>query len=129
MCLSLLPAHTTHTTAEVARSITDLLGIARALHKHRFEEEGSIKIGVPKLTIVLSPDGSGAPVGVCQCPIRESNELIENMTALTNHCVDLRIARFLPYTALLRRHPHPQSKKLFAEFREFCARALHLMSV
>ena len=38
------------------------------------------------------------------------------LTAIT-----LRITQFLPHTALLRRYPRPQSKKL-AEFREFCAR-------
>lgn len=108
-----------HNTAEVAASIAQVAKLTRILRKKRFDEEGSLKIGVPKLTIVLSPDG--VPVGVRPYIIRESNELVEDMMLLANRRVALRLSKFFPKSALLRRHPTPKKDRM-EEFLEFCSR-------
>lgn len=108
-----------HTTAEVAASIGAVARIARALRRKRFDEEGTLKIGMPKLTVILNAEG--APVGVRRYPIRESNELVEDMMLLANRRVALRLSKFFPSAALLRRHPSPK-RDLMDEFCLFCAR-------
>ena len=98
-----------HTTASVVQDIKNLNMLAKTLHKER-TEHGSIKIGVPKLTVSLDEDKN--PVAAYLYETTDSNHLVEEWMLLANRRVATRLTHFFPDTALLRYHPAPLDKKL-----------------
>ena len=98
-----------HTTASVVEGIKNLNMLAKILNKERVEQ-GSIKIGCPKLTVSL--DENKNPVAAYLYETTDSNHLVEEWMLLANRRVATRLSQFFPETALLRLHPPPNDKKL-----------------
>lgn len=110
--------HGNHSWLEI---VTDVLGLHEMAKKRR---DGRIEGGALKLNnskIVFSLDEDGTPYETSMYKTRDSNFVVEEFMLLANMTVAKVISNAFPDSALLRRHPEPNMRKL-KEFEEFCGK-------
>ncbi|KAG0589125.1 hypothetical protein KC19_2G292800 [Ceratodon purpureus] len=101
--------------------VTDVLGLHEMAKKRRDSrvEGGALKLNNSK--IVFSLDEDGTPYETSMYKTRDSNFVVEEFMLLANMTVAKVISNAFPDSALLRRHPEPNMRKL-KEFEEFCGK-------
>ncbi|XP_030536129.1 DIS3-like exonuclease 2 isoform X2 [Rhodamnia argentea] len=104
--------------SDVITSIRDLNVVARILKENRFKDGG---LALENSEISYSFDEAGIPYESMLCQRKDSNFLVEEFMLLANRTAAEVIARAFPDTALLRRHPEPNMRKL-REFEVFCSK-------
>ncbi|XP_008219749.1 PREDICTED: DIS3-like exonuclease 2 isoform X1 [Prunus mume] len=103
---------------DVLRSVKDLLEISRILKERRFSD-GALQLESSKVVILF--DEYGVPYDSMHSERKESNFLVEEFMLLANRTAAEVISRAFPDSALLRRHPEPNLRKL-REFEAFCSK-------
>jgi DIS3-like exonuclease 2 len=101
---------------DVIRSVKSLHEISKILKEKRFSD-GALRLESSK--VVFQFDGCGIPFDIMLCEQKESNFLVEEFMLLVNRTAAEIISRAFPNSALLRRHPEPNMRKL-REFEGFC---------
>ncbi|KAK9713853.1 hypothetical protein RND81_06G054800 [Saponaria officinalis] len=101
---------------DVFQSVTMLHEISKALKEQRFNS-GALRLDNAK--IVFSLDAFGDPYACNLCERNDANYLVEELMLLANSTAGEIISRAFPDSALLRRHPTPNTRKL-KEFEVFC---------
>ncbi|XP_074564795.1 DIS3-like exonuclease 2 isoform X2 [Curcuma longa] len=101
---------------DIVDSLRILHVISMKLRESRFRG-GAIELENPKLAILF--DENGSPSDSFLDKRKESGSLVEEFMLLANKSVAEVISRVLPDSALLRRHPEPNLRKL-KEFEVFC---------
>ncbi|CAN6583898.1 unnamed protein product [Malus baccata var. baccata] len=104
--------------SDVIRSVKDLLEISRVLKERRFSD-GALQLESSKIVILF--DEYGVPYDSMYSERKDSNFLVEEFMLLANTTVAEVISRAFPESALLRRHPEPNMRKL-REFEAFCSK-------
>lgn len=104
--------------SDVVNSVKSLHSISKTLKKRRFND-GALSIENPKVAFLFDEDG--IPYDSVLYGQKESNFLVEEFMLLANRTAAEVITRAYPSTALLRRHPEPNSRKL-REFEAFCGK-------
>ncbi|XP_044479170.1 DIS3-like exonuclease 2 [Mangifera indica] len=102
--------------ANVIRSIRSLHEVSKTLKEKRFSE-GALQLESSKPEFLLDEDGT--PYDTMLSERKESNFLVEEFMLLANRTAAEVICRAFPESALLRRHPAPNIRKL-KEFEAFC---------
>jgi DIS3-like exonuclease 2 len=113
---SLPKVHGKHTWQEVVADVQALYNVAKKLRDGRFEK-GALKLNNSKLMFSLDEDG--APYESTMFKTKDSNFVVEEFMLLANMSVARVISDAFPDSALLRRHPEPNMRKL-KEFEDFC---------
>jgi DIS3-like exonuclease 2 len=113
---SLPKVHGKHTWQEVVADVQALYNVAKKLRDGRFEK-GALKLNNSKLMFSLDEDG--APYESTMFKTKDSNFVVEEFMLLANMSVARVISNAFPDSALLRRHPEPNMRKL-KEFEDFC---------
>lgn len=101
---------------DVNGSVKSLHEISKVLKENRFTH-GALSLECPKMDFVFDEDG--VPYDSVFSERKESNFLVEEFMLLANRTVAEVITRAYPTSALLRRHPEPNVRKL-KEFETFC---------
>lgn len=101
---------------DVIKSVNQLNEISMLLRKNRFEG-GALSLESPKLVFLF--DEEGVPYDIEVSGRKTSNFLVEEFMLMANRTAAEVITRTYPSSALLRRHPKPNSRKL-REFEAFC---------
>ncbi|XP_010063360.2 DIS3-like exonuclease 2 isoform X1 [Eucalyptus grandis] len=114
----LLELHGDFEWSDVMTSIKNLNDISRILKENRLKDGG---LAFENSKISYSLDEDGIPYESILCQWKDSNFLIEEFMLLANRTAAEVIARAFPDTALLRRHPEPNMRKL-REFEAFCSK-------
>uniref|UniRef100_A0A1I7TMR4 RNB domain-containing protein n=1 Tax=Caenorhabditis tropicalis TaxID=1561998 RepID=A0A1I7TMR4_9PELO len=96
-----------NTPAEIKEKTLMLHRIAQLLRKRR-EDNGALRIELPKLKFAMDEDKK--PQGVSIYETKDSNKLVEEFMLLANMEVAKKIHESFPNTALLRNHPPPKEK-------------------
>lgn len=96
--------------SEICRSVVLLNELAEKIRSRRFSN-GSVQLNQVKPVFSLSPD-SGLPMGVSPFILKQANRLIEEWMLAANEAVATLLAKRLPTTAFLRRHPPPTAKQI-----------------
>ncbi|XP_050363087.1 DIS3-like exonuclease 2 [Argentina anserina] len=104
--------------SDVIRSVKSLYEISKILKKRRFND-GALQLDNSKVVILF--DECGDPYDSLFSERKESNSLVEEFMLLANITVAEVISRAFPDSALLRRHPEPNMRKL-KELEAFCAK-------
>ncbi|KAF8026621.1 hypothetical protein BT93_F3188 [Corymbia citriodora subsp. variegata] len=104
--------------SDVITSIKNLNDISRILKENRLKDGGLV---FQNSKILYSLDEDGIPYESMLCQRKDSNFLVEEFMLLANRTAAEVIARAFPNTALLRRHPDPNMRKL-REFEAFCSK-------
>jgi DIS3-like exonuclease 2 len=101
--------------------VTDVLGLHEMAKKRRDSrvEGGALKLNNSK--IIFSLDEDGTPYETSMYKTKDSNFVVEEFMLLANMTVAKVISNAFPESALLRRHPEPNMRKL-KEFEEFCGK-------
>ncbi|KAJ0026325.1 hypothetical protein Pint_08219 [Pistacia integerrima] len=102
--------------ADVIRSIISLHEVSKTLKEKRFSD-GALRLETSKP--VLLRDEDGTPYDSMLSERKDSNFLVEEFMLLANRTAAEVICRAFPESALLRRHPAPNIRKL-KEFEAFC---------
>ncbi|OUZ99330.1 Ribonuclease II/R [Macleaya cordata] len=100
----------------IARSIKSLHEISKRLKENRFKD-GALRLDSSEL--VFAFDECGIPQDSRFFEQTDSNSLVEELMLLANRTAAEVISRAFPDSALLRRHPEPNLRKL-REFEAFC---------
>jgi DIS3-like exonuclease 2 len=108
--------HGGHAWDDVVDNVIALNGLACEMRRARFDS-GALRLDNTKLTFKLDSDGN--PDGVLVYESLDANKLIEEFMLLANRSVAGAICRAFPESALLRRHPPPNERKL-EEFAKMC---------
>uniref|UniRef100_A0A5K3FB24 RNB domain-containing protein n=3 Tax=Mesocestoides corti TaxID=53468 RepID=A0A5K3FB24_MESCO len=95
---------------EICRSVLLLNELADKIRTRRFEG-GSLQLNQVKPVFSVADD-TGLPIGVSPFIIKQANRLIEEWMLAANEAVAVLLARWLPRTAFLRRHPPPTAKQI-----------------
>lgn len=103
---------------DVIRSVKSLHEVSKILKEKRFSD-GALQLESSK--VVFQFDGYGIPFHIMLCEQKESNFLVEEFMLLVNRTAAEVISRAFPHSALLRRHPEPNMRKL-REFEAFCCK-------
>ncbi|XP_077214162.1 ribonuclease II/R family protein [Tasmannia lanceolata] len=103
---------------DVIKSVRSLLEISKRLKENRFKD-GALCLENPKLVLLF--DDCGMPYDSKLCERTDSNFLVEEFMLLANKMVAEIVSRVFPDSALLRRHPEPNLRKL-KEFEAFCGK-------
>ncbi|XP_021755189.1 DIS3-like exonuclease 2 [Chenopodium quinoa] len=103
---------------DVFQSVGYLNEISKALKYNRFVD-GSLRLDNAKVVFLM--DEFGVPYDSVLCERKESNFLVEEFMLLANRTAAEIISRAFPDSALLRRHPEPNMRKL-KEFEVFCSK-------
>ncbi|GAB2278241.1 hypothetical protein Dimus_012932 [Dionaea muscipula] len=98
------------------QSVKSLHEISKALKEKRFND-GALLLESSKVVFLL--DDGGIPYDSTMCKQNDSNFLVEEFMLLANRTAVEIISRTYPDSALLRRHPEPNMRKL-KEFEAFC---------
>ncbi|KAL6984402.1 hypothetical protein U1Q18_017779, partial [Sarracenia purpurea var. burkii] len=101
---------------DVIRSVKSLNEISKMLKEKRFDE-GALCLESSKLVFLFDEDGN--PYDGILSERKDSNFLVEEFVLLANRTAAEVIFRAYPDSALLRRHPEPNLRKL-REFEAFC---------
>lgn len=104
--------------SDVVRSIKQLSEISTNLRQKRFRN-GALQLENSKPSFLF--DEHGVPYDFVLYPTKASNHLVEEFMLLANMTAAEVISRAYPVSALLRRHPEPNLRKL-KEFEGFCAK-------
>ncbi|KAK2988844.1 hypothetical protein RJ640_020208 [Escallonia rubra] len=104
--------------SDVIRSVKCLHEISKSLKEKRFND-GALSLENHKLVFLL--DDNGIPYNSMLCGRKDSNFLVEEFMLLANRTAAEVISRAYPSSALLRRHPEPNLRKL-REFESFCSK-------
>ncbi|KAK3005232.1 hypothetical protein RJ639_017672 [Escallonia herrerae] len=104
--------------SDVIRSVKCLHEISKSLKEKRFND-GALSLENHKLVFLL--DDNGIPYDSMLCGRKDSNFLVEEFMLLANRTAAEVISRAYPSSALLRRHPEPNLRKL-REFESFCSK-------
>lgn len=104
--------------SDVVISVKKLYEISKILKKKRFED-GALSLESPKIVFLF--DEEGIPYDSVLSGMKESNMLVEEFMLLANRTAAEVITRAYPSSALLRRHPEPNPRKL-REFESFCSK-------
>ncbi|KAE8715448.1 hypothetical protein F3Y22_tig00110174pilonHSYRG00465 [Hibiscus syriacus] len=102
--------------ADVIRSIKCLREISKNLKEKRFSG-GALQLESTKVVYLFDEDG--VPYDSSLSELMDSNFLVEEFMLLANMTAAEVISRAFPHSALLRRHPEPNMRKL-KEFEAFC---------
>ncbi|KAJ7959107.1 DIS3-like exonuclease 2 [Quillaja saponaria] len=102
--------------SDVVRSVNCLYKISKMLKEKRFSD-GALRLEGSKVVFLF--DEYGNPYDSMLCDQKESNFLVEEFMLLANRTAAEVICRAFPDSALLRRHPEPNMRKLI-EFEAFC---------
>ncbi|GMI82903.1 Rrp44 homolog B, SUPPRESSOR OF VARICOSE [Hibiscus trionum] len=102
--------------ADVIRSVKCLHEISKALKEKRFSG-GALQLESTKVVYLFDEDGF--PYDSSLSERMDSNFLVEEFMLLANITAAEVISRAFPDSALLRRHPEPNMRKL-KEFEAFC---------
>lgn len=108
--------HGNHSWSEVVSDVLSLHDMAKKRRESRIEG-GALKLNNSKITFSLDEDGT--PYDSSMYMTRDSNFVVEEFMLLANMTVAKIISNAFPESALLRRHPEPNMRKL-REFEEFC---------
>ncbi|KAK6939838.1 Ribonuclease II/R [Dillenia turbinata] len=103
---------------DVIRSVKGLYEISKVLKENRFND-GALTLESSKINFLF--DEFGVPFDSIFCGRKDSNFLVEEFTLLANRTAAEVISRAFPGSALLRRHPEPNLRKL-KEFEAFCSK-------
>ncbi|XP_075648491.1 DIS3-like exonuclease 2 [Castanea sativa] len=103
---------------DVVRSVISLHEISKILKEKRFSD-GALRLESSKVVYLF--DDHGIPYDSMLCGQKESNFLVEEFMLLANRTAAEIISRAFPDSALLRRHPEPNTRKL-REFEAFCCK-------
>lgn len=103
---------------DIFQSIRNLNKISKALKDNRFVD-GALRLDNAKVVFLL--DECGVPYDSMLCERKDSNFLVEEFMLLANRTAAEIISRAFPDSALLRRHPEPNMRKL-REFEVFCSK-------
>lgn len=102
--------------SDVIRSVKSLHEISKTLKENRFNN-GALSLENPKLVFLFDEDG--IPCNSVLSGRKDSNFLVEEFMLLANRTAAEVITRAYPASALLRRHPEPNLRKL-RELEAFC---------
>ncbi|KAJ7965601.1 DIS3-like exonuclease 2 [Quillaja saponaria] len=102
--------------SDVVRSVKGLYKISKSLKEKRFID-GALRLDSTKVAFLF--DEYGNPYDSMLCEQKESNFLVEEFMLLANRTAAEVICRAFPDSALLRRHPEPNIRKL-RELEAFC---------
>ncbi|CAH8313023.1 unnamed protein product [Eruca vesicaria subsp. sativa] len=102
--------------SDVVRSIKQLNEVSTYLRQKRFRN-GALQLENSKPSFLF--DEHGVPYDFVLYPSKASNHLVEEFMLLANMTAAEVIFRAFPDSALLRRHPEPNLRKL-KEFEGFC---------
>ncbi|XP_065880514.1 DIS3-like exonuclease 2 isoform X2 [Euphorbia lathyris] len=116
--ISLPQLHGPFKWSDVITSIKCLHEISKNLREKRFKN-GAIQLESSKLSFLF--DEYGVPFDSMICERRDSNFLVEEFMLLANRTAAEIISRAFPDSALLRRHPEPNLRKL-RDFEGFCSK-------
>uniref|UniRef100_A0A1D1Y3E7 DIS3-like exonuclease 2 n=1 Tax=Anthurium amnicola TaxID=1678845 RepID=A0A1D1Y3E7_9ARAE len=103
---------------DLKNAVRTLHKISRKLKENRFEN-GALWLNNVKLELLF--DEFGNPYDSILRQMTESNFLVEEFMLLANKTAAEIISRTFPDSALLRRHPEPNLRKL-KEFKAFCSK-------
>ncbi|KAL1820502.1 hypothetical protein ACET3Z_015371 [Daucus carota] len=104
--------------SNVVKSVKSLYAVSKILKENRYND-GALSLANPKLDFLFNEDGS--PSNFVFQGSMESKSLVEEFMLLANRTTAEVISRAYPSTALLRRHPEPDLRKL-REFEAFCCK-------
>lgn len=104
--------------SSVVDSVKSLHAISKTLKEKRYND-GALSLANPKLDFLFNEDGS--PYDFVFQERMESKSLVEEFMLLANRTAAEVITRAYPSSALLRRHPEPNLRKL-REFESFCCK-------
>ncbi|KDP32771.1 hypothetical protein JCGZ_12063 [Jatropha curcas] len=104
--------------ADVIRSVKSLHEISKTLREKRFDD-GALQLESSKIVFLF--DEYGIPYDSMFSERKDSNFLVEEFMLLANRTAAEVICRAFPDSALLRRHPEPNMRKL-REFEAFCCK-------
>ncbi|KAJ6709400.1 DIS3-LIKE EXONUCLEASE 2 [Salix koriyanagi] len=104
--------------ADVVGSVTCLHEISKTLREKRFDN-GALRLESSKIVFLF--DECGVPYDSTLCERKDSNFIVEEFMLLANSTAAEIITRAFPDSALLRRHPEPNMRKL-REFEAFCCK-------
>ncbi|KAF8092627.1 hypothetical protein N665_0407s0007 [Sinapis alba] len=104
--------------SDVIRSIKQLSEVSTSLRQKRFTN-GALQLENSKPSFLF--DELGVPYDFVLYPTKASNHLVEEFMLLANMTAAEVISRAYPDSALLRRHPEPNLRKL-REFEGFCSK-------
>jgi DIS3-like exonuclease 2 len=110
--------HGNHSWSDIVSDVQALHELAKKRRESRIEA-GALKLNNSK--IVFSLDEDGTPYDSSMYKTRDSNFVVEEFMLLANMTVAKVISNAFPDSALLRRHPEPNLRKL-KEFEEFCGK-------
>ncbi|XP_051129384.1 DIS3-like exonuclease 2 isoform X2 [Andrographis paniculata] len=102
--------------SDVIKSVKTLHEISKVLRENRLKD-GAVLLETPKISFLF--DEEGMPYDSVLSVRRDSNYLVEEFMLLANRTAAEVITRAYPTTALLRRHPEPNARKL-KDFEAFC---------
>lgn len=85
--------------------------------KEKRFNDGALRLDNAKVVFLL--DEFGIPYDSMLCERKDSNFLVEEFMLLANRTAAEIITRVFPDSALLRRHPEPNTRKL-RELEVFC---------
>lgn len=105
-----------HSWSEVEADVRALHEIAKRRRDSRIQG-GALKLNNSKIMFLLDEDGT--PYDSTMYKTKDSNFVVEEFMLLANMTVARVISNAFPESALLRRHPEPNMRKL-KEFEEFC---------
>jgi DIS3-like exonuclease 2 len=103
---------------DVVGSVKSLHEISKILKEKRFSD-GALCLESSKVVFLF--DDYGFPYDSMLCEQKQSNFLVEEFMLLANRTAAEIISRAFPDSALLRRHPEPNTRKL-REFEAFCCK-------
>ncbi|KAM7253152.1 hypothetical protein ACFE04_025770 [Oxalis oulophora] len=101
---------------DIIRSVKTLFEISKILKGKRFQS-GALRLDCSKVGFLF--DEYGIPYDSTFCQSKDSNFLVEEFMLLANRTAAEIISKVFPDSALLRRHPEPNLRKL-KEFESFC---------
>lgn len=104
--------------SDVVRSVKQLSEVSTNLRQKRFRN-GALQLENSKPSFLF--DEHGVPYDFVLYPTKASNHLVEEFMLLANMTAAEVISRAYPDSALLRRHPEPNLRKL-KEFEGFCSK-------
>uniref|UniRef100_A0A5B7BIX7 DIS3-like exonuclease 2 n=1 Tax=Davidia involucrata TaxID=16924 RepID=A0A5B7BIX7_DAVIN len=104
--------------SDVITSVKRLHEISKTLKENRFND-GALSLESSKVVFLFDEDG--IPCDSMLSGREESNFLVEEFMLLANCTAAEVISRAYPDSALLRRHPEPNLRKL-REFEAFCSK-------
>lgn len=103
---------------DVIQSVKNLSDISKILAKNRFDV-GALRLAASKVFFLVNENGN--TYGSIFSDHEDSHSLVEEFMILANRTAAEIITRAYPESALLRRHPEPDSRKL-REFETFCGK-------